>query len=72
MDIMRELTITHDEYAKWREVVTQLKAIGAVTQRDCQSPPSVLETPGQKLFEAIRQWGDSLVELRRQEDRDAK
>lgn len=51
------------EWENWREVCKQLKDLGAVTENDLQSRIDEMETPGQRLLEAIRQWGNSFVEM---------
>lgn len=51
------------EWLAWQEVCFLLEASGAVTKKDVRLPRMVNDTDGKKLLEAIRQWGNRLVEL---------
>ena len=53
------------EYEKWQEVYRLLKLTKAVTESDCNAKLLDTSTNGLKLLEAIRQWGESLIELRK-------
>ena len=55
--------IMEREYALWINVVELLEKSGAVTLEDSRSPRGQSDTDGQKLYEAIRAWGESLAEL---------
>lgn len=59
-----------EEHAAWLTIVELLKKTGAVSQEDCDSPVSKNSTDGQKLFNAIRKWGNKLVRLRVAQGRD--
>jgi tetratricopeptide (TPR) repeat protein len=45
------------EHEAWLDLVQQLEATGAVTKDDSNSLAVANETPGQRLFQAIRRWG---------------
>jgi tetratricopeptide (TPR) repeat protein len=48
---------SYAEHEAWLELCEQLQATGAVTHEDCESLATSVETPGQRLFQAIRRWG---------------
>ncbi len=56
--------LMHLEWRNWQTLCRLLREAKAVTGADLTSPQSARATPGQRLFQAIREWGDSLVELR--------
>jgi len=49
------------EWEKWLALCDVLKETGAVTEADCASNMEANETPGQRLFIAIREWGDAFA-----------
>lgn len=51
------------EWQAWQDVVAALKVSGAVTEADCASPAGSKETPGQRLFETIKDWALAYHEL---------
>lgn len=52
------------EYQAWLTLVELLRKSKAVTDTDCSSSVTLNRTPGQQLFNAIRAWGEALVEAR--------
>jgi len=56
--------LAYQEWEAWKGLVTSLEGTGAVTKEDSQSTLRENHTPGQRLYVAIRAWGDLLVELR--------
>ena len=56
------------EHRAWRLLCEALEETGAVTRADLESPATMQETKGQQLLETIRQWGETLVDLRRTPD----
>jgi hypothetical protein len=59
-----DMVLAHDEVEAWHKLCEKLKATGVVTDADLQSPAGTLETPGQQVFAAIKDWGEMLVRLR--------
>lgn len=59
---LRELS--QDEFQAWHKVAEALEAAGTVTKADSQSKVNARETPGQRVYAAIRSWGECLVELK--------
>lgn len=62
------MRIAEKEWTLWREMCTKLKASGAVTVEDLAALKGAAGTPGGRLINAIREWGDALVSLRRHSD----
>jgi len=60
--------LAHNEWDAWHFLCDELKKAEVVTQDDCNSQVTMLETPGQKVFAAIRDWGESLVEAKRNKE----
>jgi len=52
------------EWAAWRGLMTRLQASGAITKSDLDSSPDELNTSGQELLGAVRDWGERISELR--------
>jgi hypothetical protein len=61
---MLDIVAVHKEYDLWLTLNRLLISGGAVTQTDSESRAETRETPGQRLYAAIREWGDALVALR--------
>lgn len=59
-----DMVLAHDEVEAWRVLCEKLRATGVVTEADMHSPAGTLETPGQQVFAAIKDWGEMLVRLR--------
>jgi hypothetical protein len=57
-------TKMEEEWRTWLEVVNALKLAKAVTPKDCSSTLFQCNTPGQRIFCAIRAWGEALVAMR--------
>ena len=53
----------HEEWQAWQQVVEGLKSSGAVIDADCTSLATLRETPGQRLFATIREWGEKYAAL---------
>jgi hypothetical protein len=64
MDQLTRLAARH-EHELWRRLSDQLVARGAVAPSDAKSSVTLRETPGQKLYSLIREWGEALVALDR-------
>ena len=65
-------TITEEriEHEAWLALCEALKASGAVTQADCDTPVNAREqTAGQRVFNRIREWGTLLADLHVKADR---
>jgi len=69
---LEQLKVSHEEHELWKELCRQLKERGAVTKEDLESPMGDDKTPGQKLMNTLRTWGDKLVELRNMKPRRPK
>lgn len=50
--------LTRAEYDQWQDVCRQLKACGAVTDKDLSAPVGSTATHGQRLLTELRFWGD--------------
>jgi ABC-type transporter Mla MlaB component len=51
------------EWEAWQKVCRQLRALGAITDKDLSSPVSRLDTPGCALLVHIRAWGEAKSHL---------
>jgi hypothetical protein len=51
------------EWDAWQEIVKASDGV-TITKEDWASSAKSFDTPGRRLIEAIRQWGDRLAELR--------
>lgn len=51
------------EWNEWRAVCKILLDHGAITMGDLQSPVTHNETPGQKILNQIRIWGEAYATL---------
>jgi hypothetical protein len=51
------------EWDAWQEIVKASDGV-TITKEDWAASTRNFETPGRRLIEAIRQWGDRLAELR--------
>jgi hypothetical protein len=49
--------LTRAEWTQWQDVCAQLVTLRAVTPADLQASTTAAETPGQRLLNALRQWG---------------
>jgi hypothetical protein len=47
------------EWELWRSLCAALVECGAVTAADLRLPANSLDTPGCRLFAALRSWGDA-------------
>jgi hypothetical protein len=52
------------EWELWKALCQELADVRAVTSSDLTSSPAERDTPGQKLFASIREWGEALADLR--------
>ena len=60
----------HTEWMEWQELVAALKASGAVTEEDCTTLASARPlTPGQRVFAAVRAWGEAYAKLQSEQRR---
>lgn len=46
------------EHKCWAELCQMLRETGAVTSTDCASAREKQDTPGQRLFAKLREWGN--------------
>lgn len=54
------------EWDAWRELCSLLKKSGAVTKNDLETPVSThSNSPGIKIIQAVKAWGEALVDLRK-------
>lgn len=51
------------EWDAWQEIVKQTKAGAQITEADWSAPLGRANTPGEKLIQAIKAWGDLRAEL---------
>lgn len=51
------------EHDAWKAVCKALREVHAVTDDDLNAPVSSNATPGQRLLNQIRAWGDARAEL---------
>lgn len=58
------------EWSAWGSLCEALKDAGAVTEADLTARATDDSTPGCRLFQKIRGWGDDLVAMRCKEGRD--
>lgn len=56
----------HKEWELWKALGEALKASGVVTESDLNSPIYANMTPGQKIFQLIREWGQAKSDLDKQ------
>jgi len=61
------MTKSEREWENWKALSDALIKSGAVTESDATSPVGARETSGQRLYAAIREWGDSFARLMMEE-----
>ena len=66
-----QIRLAHIEHRAWLDLWKQLLALKAITEEDLQKPQSANDSPGSILLATIRQWGDSLADIRKEQMRDA-
>lgn len=59
------IELAKQEWQQWRTVCTMLKKCGAVTDEDLKSLSTQTKTPGQKLLNALKIWGDLVRKMER-------
>jgi len=64
MDDFQLMKLQHEEHDAWLQLVEQLRSVGAVTERDCQSSPMERNSPGLLVFHLIRSWAHRYADLR--------
>jgi hypothetical protein len=52
------------EYQEWQTLVRLLIELGVATTADAKSSQHERDTPGQRLYAQIREWGEALAQLR--------
>ena len=60
---MNQDEVALQEWREWRELCAMLKELGAVTDDDLAARAGRNETPGDRLFIALKKWSDSKVLL---------
>lgn len=54
-----------EERAAWALLVAHLEKNKAVTKLDSKSPVYEIDTPGKRIYYAIRAWGEAYYRLRK-------
>ena len=70
--LMAKELATRAEWNAWRDLCERLKEAGLVTDKDLNSKVTENNTKGQKVFDAIRNWGKLFAEMRNFEKKEEK
>mgnify|MGYP001617034746 FL=1 len=62
-----KIHLSRVEHAAWLRLCKLLHETGAATEADLRHSATSMETPGDRLFAAIRAWGDALAALKAEE-----